>query len=255
MTHPIVRTTLYAAFLVILSVPTAAGQEFATVVVRSVKPPLEQPQTRGWVLRYGLTWEDYERIQKIDGVASLLPLRIFPQQISHQNRQCDARLVATTEDYTKFHSVALAAGQFIKDKEDQWEKGDEQRFRLVVVLGAKVAAELFPKGNAIDQTVVLNKEQYQVVGVLRIRPPRQHAANQPAEDYDRDVYIPIKTCKVRFGERVIIRQNGTRTAEEVQLHEILLQVRAPGQLKGVANTIRGLLDKLHQTKDYEVSLR
>ena len=34
-----------------------------------------------------------------------------------------------------------------------------------------------------------------------------------AEEYDNDVYIPLQTCKVRYGEKISIRSSGSRSAE------------------------------------------
>ena len=41
--------------------------------------------------------------------------------------------------------------------------------------------------------------------------------SQAAEDFNNDVYIPLNTCRVRFGEQIIIRPSGARGGEEVEL--------------------------------------
>ncbi len=230
---------------------SAQGQQPATVVVRSVKPMGDgKAMSRAWIMPHGLTWEDYERIKKLDGVVGVLPLRIFPQEVHHEAKASNARLVATTEGYAKFHDVPLAAGRFL----NQMDEGDDQRIRTVVVLGVQLAAELFPKGNAVGQSIMLNKEQYVVVGVVRNRLPRKPGANQLAEDYNRDVYMPIKTCQVRYGDKITIRQGGARTGEQVQLHQILVNVRQ-GRAEAVAKVARELLGKHHNKKDWDVSVR
>src|SRR5262249_8194859 len=102
-------------------------------------------------------------------------------------------------------------------------------------------------------SVVLNKEQYLVIGVMRERTPRGGGnAGQSAEDFNRDVYIPIKTCRTRFGERVIIRQGGSRTAEQVELHQITLTVADIDQVRGTGDLVRSLLERNHQKHDWEV---
>jgi putative ABC transport system permease protein len=139
------------------------------------------------------------------------------------------------------------------DGEDQVDEGDAQRFRTVVVLGAVVAEELFPFERAVGQTVVLNKEQYLVVGVMKERTPRgSSSSGQAAENFDRDVYIPIKTCRARFGERVVIRQGGSRTAEQVELHQITLTVNDIDQVRNTGDIVRNLLETNHQKHDWEV---
>jgi putative ABC transport system permease protein len=125
----------------------------------------------------------------------------------------------------------------------------------VVVLGARVAEELFPFEDVIGKTVVLNKEQYVVVGVLKERTPRgTSSASQSQEDFNKDVYIPIKTCKVRFGERVIIRQGGSRTGEQVEMHQITLTVADIDQVRSTGDLVRSLLERYHTKKDWDVSV-
>ena len=53
---------------------------------------------------------------------------------------------------------------------------------------------------------------YVVVGVLSERMPTGGTGgSQAAEDYNQDVYIPLRTCRARFGERIYIRQSGSRS--------------------------------------------
>ncbi len=80
----------------------------------------------------------------------------------------------------------MAVGRFLVDGEDQVDEGDDQRFRTVIVLGSRVAEELFPFEDVIGQTVVLNKEQYVVIGVIKERTPRgTSSAGSSQEDSTR----------------------------------------------------------------------
>src|SRR5205085_11426253 len=117
-----------------------------TVIARSVKPldVSTGTQSSTWVSSYGLSWDDFDRFRMIETVKGLVPMRIFPQEIRRLERVINARLVATTEDYAKINRFELAAGRFLVDGEDQVDEGDAQRFRNVVVLGSRVAEELFP---------------------------------------------------------------------------------------------------------------
>jgi putative ABC transport system permease protein len=147
----------------------------------------------------------------------------------------------------------MADGRFLIDGQDQLDEGDAKRFRLVVVLGATVADTLFPFEKVVGQTVVINKEQYLVIGVIKERTPRGDASSgQSAEDFNRDVYIPIQTCRTRFGEKVVIRQGGSRTAEQVQLHQITLTTADIDKVRSTGDLVRNLLERNHQKKDWEV---
>src|SRR5262249_10847001 len=162
----------------------------------SVKPTEETTTARrSWVINYGLTWDDYDRCGMLRTVVGKVPMRIFPQEVRRLDRVFQARVVATTEDYGKITQFQMAVGRFLVDGEDQRDEGDDQRFRNVIVLGSRVAEELFPFEEVVGQSVVLNKEQYVVVGVIKDRVPRSATAGQTDEDFNKDVYIPIKTCR------------------------------------------------------------
>jgi putative ABC transport system permease protein len=205
------------------------------------------------VARYGLTWDDYDAFALLDPVVGLVPMRIFPQEVRHVEKVFQTRLVATTEDYKRINQFEMADGRFLVDGQDQLDEGDAQRFRLVVVLGSQVAEELFPFERAVGQTVVLKAEQYLVIGVMKERTPRGGGnSGQSAEDFNRDVYIPIKTCRTRFGERVIIKQGGSRSGEQVELHQITLTISDIDKVRSSGDLVRNLLERNHQKNDWEV---
>jgi ABC-type lipoprotein export system ATPase subunit len=228
-------------------------QGTTNIIVRSVKPTDEtNVQRRSWVAQYGLIWDDYDRFKLLDTVIGRVPMRIFPQEVRHIDRTCNARLVATIEDYKRINRFEMATGRFLVDGLDQRDETDDQRFRTVAVLGARVAEELFPFEQPVGETVVINKEQYLVIGVMKDRMPRGTTGGQAAEDFNRDIYIPIRTCQTRFGERVRIIQGTSRTAESVQLHQVTLTVSDIDKVRSTGDAVRGLLQKYHNRSDWEV---
>jgi len=233
-------------------------QGTTNVIVRSIKPTDEAQAARtSWVARYGLTWDDYNRCRMLETVVGDVPMRIFDQEIRRNDRAVNARVVATTEAFGKINHFEnkMAIGRFLLDGQDQLDEGDAQRFRNVIVLGAGIAEALFPFEQAVGQSVVLNKEQWVVVGVVKERTPRGTNANgQSAEDYNKEVYIPIRTCRVRFGERIVIRQGGTKTAEQVELHQITLTISEMDKVRSTGDVIRNLLERYHTRKDWEVAV-
>jgi putative ABC transport system permease protein len=232
-------------------------QGTTNIIVRSIKPADDSSASgrRAWIANYGLIWEDYDRFQTIETVVGIVPMRIFPQEVLRLERKFNARLVATTEAYQQINSFEMAVGRFLVDGEDQTDEGDDQRYRNVVVLGARVAEELFPFEQPVGQSVVLNKHQYRVVGVIKSRTPRgTTAGGQAAEEFDKDVYIPIRTCQVRYGERVIIRTGGSRTAEQVQMHQITLTISDIDKVRSTGDVVEDLLKRYHVKKDWEVSV-
>jgi ABC-type lipoprotein export system ATPase subunit len=228
-------------------------QGTTNIIVKSRKPIDEvNTQRRSWVASYGLTWDDYDRFTLIESLVGMVPMRIFPQEVRHLDRSFQARLVGTTEDYRRINHFEMAVGRFLVDGDAPMDETDDKRFRTVVVLGARVAEELFPFEQPVGQTVVINKEQYLVVGVIKDRLPGGAGGGESSEDFNKDFYIPIRTCQTRFGERVIIRQGGSRTGESVQLHQVTLTASDIDKVRSTGDVVRSLLEKNHQRADWEV---
>jgi putative ABC transport system permease protein len=225
------------------------------VIVRSVKPTSTSSNQRAtWVAVYGLTYADYERFTTIGSVIRRVPMRIFPQEIVSTWRKYNGRVVATLPEYTEVNKIDLASGRFLTDDDNHYMDN-------VVVLGSSVADALFPHGDPIGQTVCIgnpnNKFDYEVVGVLRERAAGAAAggSSQTAEDFNSDVYIPLQTCKVRYGARIMDRRSGSRSAEEVQLSQVTLTIDDMDHVRPAGAVIRDLLERYHDKgNDWSVTV-
>ena len=231
-------------------------QGTTNVIVSSVKPvDTSASATLRWNVSYGLTWEDFERFKLIDTVVGQVPMRIIPQEARHIGRKVSARVVATTEAYAKINHFEMAAGRFLRDGEDAADEGDGQRLRNVVVLGSGVARELFPFEEALGKAVVINKAEYFVVGVIKDRLPRGITGGRESEEsYNLDVYMPIRTCRVRFGERVLFRQGSSIVNEQVELHQITLTISEIDHVRSTGSLVGEMLKRGHTRKDWRVAV-
>jgi putative ABC transport system permease protein len=226
------------------------------VIVRSIKPvEVSSSQRPTWVANYGLTWEDFERFKSIETVVGQVPMRIFPQEVRRQDKVVNARIVATTESYATINRFEMALGRFIIDGHDQADERDAQRLRNVVVLGSGVAEELFPFEEVVGQAVVINKAEYVIIGVIKDRMPRgSSGSGEGTEDFNMDIYMPISTCLVRFGERIRITQGTSRSAEQVELHQITLTVSDIDKVKSTGDVIVDMLKRYHTKKEWTVAV-
>jgi putative ABC transport system permease protein len=233
-------------------------QGATNIIVRSVKPPDDSSsQRRTFVATYGLTYKDYDHFGILtrpgpDGeppiVNRMVPMRTFPQEIRRFQYMLNGRVVGTTGLYQEVHKFeVLPGGRFLVEK-------DEHEMADVVVLGSNVAEILFPFENPLGKTVVLNRHDYTVVGVLDER-LASGSAGQGGEEYNNDVYVPLSTCRARFGERIYLRTSGSRSAEQVELHQITLTVSEMDRVRAVGRTIGDLLDSNHgYKKDWGVTI-
>jgi len=224
-------------------------QGATNIMVRSVKPA--DDSSRGQMQRiaiYGLTWTDYDCLKTIPTVVRMVPMRILaPQQIRHLERVDNGRVVATTSDYAVVNKVKLAAGRFLTDEDDHYMKN-------VAVLGAKVADRLFPFEDPVGKTVRMGTMTspffYSVVGVLEDRVPTSAVggSSQTAEDFNHDVYIPMRTGLGRFGKAVLMRQSGAFHAEQVELSQVTLTVTDMESVRPAGEVVKDLLTRYHGAK-------
>ena len=212
------------------------------IQVHSVKPA-DDDGLRTRVSTFGLTHKDYDGIAELDFVSALTPVRSFPCEVRRNAGLSVAQLVATTKDYADTLGLKLAGGRFLSAE-------DDESARNVAVIGADVADTLCRGEDPLGQTVIINKHAYVIVGVLRdVRP-----GGISAEKLDGSVFIPLNTCKQRFGERVLIRQSSRFRVEAVQLHEILVTVRDASRIRATVAAIGALLEKSHPRRDWALQI-
>ncbi len=242
-----------------------ARQGATNIIVRSIKPPDDAfSQRRSFVASYGLTEKDYDAFKKIETVVDHVPMRVFPQEVRRLHRMHLSRVVATTEDYPKVNRLEMLIGRFLLDSDDFESQADDVSMRNVCVLGSDIADSLFPFESPLGQTIVLNKQHYIVVGVVAERMPTGGSGgSQAAEEFNSDIYIPFKTCLVRFGSTIYIRTSGSRSGEQVKYHQITLKItdREKEQddswmikVKEAGRAVQDWLIANHYRKDWAVTI-
>ena len=54
---------------------------------------------------------------------------------------------------------------------------------------------------------------------------RTQSGQMEGEPLDNNLYLPLSTCRARFGETIIRRSTGSMEIETVELHQITVQMR------------------------------
>jgi putative ABC transport system permease protein len=219
------------------------------IIIRSVKPPDDSStQRRTMIAAYGLTYGDYERFLTIGSVIRRVPMRIFPKEIVHLENTTNGRVVATLPEYQEVNKLDLASGRFLTQDDDHYMLN-------FCVLGSHIADKLFPFEDPLGQSVRIEHYFYKVVGVLKDRMPTGGSGgSQAAEDFNNDVYLPLGTCKARFGEKIYNRQSGSRSGEMVQLSQVTLTVTDMDKVRPAGDVVRELLDRYHLKRDWAVTI-
>ncbi|HEV3259422.1 MAG TPA: ABC transporter permease [Gemmataceae bacterium] len=228
------------------------------IIIRSVKPPDDSSTTRRTrIAQYGLTNGDYHRLLTIGTVTRHVPMRIFSQEVRHGALMLNGRAVGTTPVYAEVNKLELSVGRFLTEHDGHYRIN-------VAVLAANTADKLFPFEDPIGQSVRLDKYFYTVVGVVKPRMPTGGTGgSQAAEVFDNDVYIPLETFNVRFGEKTILRTTGSMNAEQVELSQITLTIGSNtdvmdevlrDKVRSAGSVVHQLLETYHPKTDYAVTI-
>jgi putative ABC transport system permease protein len=225
------------------------------VILRSIKPiddvnPSRRNNGESPVFAYGLTHEDFRRIvATVPSVVGATPVREFRQNVRHLDREIEGRVVGADPDFLKVTNQAIAQGRFFADL-------DLARFRNVAVLGAEAAEKLFPLGEPVGKSIRIGETNYYVViGVTSYKAPSGGTGSSlSAQDFNRDVCIPITTDRARFGEVLVSEKQGTMSFEKIQLSQITVAVDAMANVKRTAEALESLLGQFHPRKDYSITV-
>jgi putative ABC transport system permease protein len=222
------------------------------IIVRSVKPSEEAQATAGRparVLNYGLKYSDFDRmVETIPTIRKVLPVREIRKQIRRGSLYLDGRVVGTTHDYAEFNLLQVEKGRFLTTS-------DNEKYQNYAVLAAETAEKLFPYENPLNQSVKLGSDYYTVVGVTAKRASSAGIGGSlAAQDFNRDVYIPLNTCKLRFGEKIVDNRSGSMQAEETQLTQITIQVNTIRDVLPTVPLIRSSWEPFHPKKDVEMTV-
>jgi putative ABC transport system permease protein len=221
------------------------------IIVRSVKPNEDNQRSNNQGLyTYGLTYRDLERIQDtIPTITAITPLREFRKDIRYLDKKLDGRVVSVTPNYLVMNGLKLSSGRFISDV-------DNERFANVAVLGNETAEILFPLSEPLGYSIrVGDSHFYQVIGVTEKRAPSAGVGSSlAAQDFNRDVYIPFNTDKVRFGSVVTYFGASSVSFEKLEISQLTLTVDKMENVKKTAELISGTLEQFHTKKDTAVTV-
>jgi putative ABC transport system permease protein len=129
-------------------------------------------------------------------------------------------------------------------------EADNEKYQNYAVLASDTATSLFPFDDPINQTVKLGTDYYTVVGVTKERASTAGIGGSlAAQDFNKDVYIPLNTCRLRFGERINNSRAGSQEYEETQLTQITLQVGSIDQVTPSVPIIDAAVTPYHPKKD------
>ena len=254
-----------ASVIVMLAVGEAARYEAvrqiqelgaANILLRSVKPSddKKRDEDENAFLLFGITPADAKRIaDTIPTVVSIMPVRQYTKDVRYHAQVAECRVVSVLPNFATINNVQIGRGRFITQR-------DNDNFDNVAVLGAAAAAELFPVEDPLGKSIQIgggglseSLQYFRVVGVTEHRAVSTGAGNAlGGQDYNRDVYIPFETDRVRIGQELVSAKSGNFKVERIDISQLTVIVDRMEHVKKTAEVIESTMEQFHPRKDYEV---
>ena len=227
------------------------------LIIETVKPPAQDTDSGNveTVRSYGLTYADAESIRNtIPDIEVAVPIRQIDQEARYLNRKTSIRIIGTIPWYTTISPVRVIAGRFLSSI-------DLNHQLSVCVIDEQVARVLFAFDDPMGNDVRIQGSFYRVVGITGSAASangQNGLLNNKALPISSkggvtgNIYIPLTTAKVRFGELQFNISGGNRSAESVELQKITIKVDKAEQVLPMRDIVDTLLDRLHEKNDYHI---
>jgi putative ABC transport system permease protein len=222
-----------------------AGLGASNIIVRTIKPSSDEVQDGG----YGLTRDDYDRLRAtVPTIEKMIPIRVVPREFRFRTRKFEGRCVGCTPDYADVTRLFVDRGRFLSD-------ADLAEDRNYCVLAAEAAERLFPFGDPLGKEIMIDEDFYRVVGVMKPRAPSAGIGGSiAAEDFSRDVYIPITTMRTRVGDIDVVTKPGQFQRDMFELSQITIQVKHRDLVLPTVDVVRDTIARYHTMADYGVTV-
>lgn len=253
-----------AAVIAMLAVSEGASyeaqQQFrdlgaTNILLKSVKPvEVEESSNSGFgppqAAVYGLTYGDIRTIEAtIPGVTNVIASRIVKKNVWNLGRSMNTDVVGTSVDYPTSRNYNLRSGRFFS----QAELRDHAN---VVVLSDEVAQQLFPIDNPLGQSLRIDGDYYNIVGIMESEGFSNLGQNQAGSSNAAPsrIFMPITSSRSRFGETSTRQTAGGVESETVELHEAIIQVEDQDTVIEMGEVIEQILARRHGDMDYAVEV-
>lgn len=172
---------------------------------------------------HDLTLHDVQSLKReILDLELTAPISMGTETVRRGERSRQVPVVGTTAEFYEARALRLQAGRFLPS-------GDLRRGAPVVVLGKRVADELFPHENPVGHFVRVGTWRMRVIGVLAKR------GVQLAMDMDDIVLVPVAT--------------GMKLFNRHSLYRVLMRVHSTAELSRACQRIVALLTERHGEED------
>ena len=226
------------------------------IIVNSVRPQQTTQVAEGEntvMLEFGIKRRDMSIIQKtIPHLVDVIPLREVAHEVTYHDRKTAATVLGTTD--TLFHNVNLdlqPGGRALVGH-------DLETAAKVCVIGDDIARALFPLMDPLGETLVVQNQgtgaiPYRVVGVLSpVKTAGAPARGTQERNFNRDIYIPLRTANDRYGDKILKRTSGSREFLNVELSGLFVVVDEVENVLKTSEMVKRVFERTHDKDDYDI---
>jgi len=173
-----------------------------------------------------LTIADTEAVRRqAIGVREVAPISMGAAPFEARGRSRDVYVIGTTESYQRIRNVDVAIGRFLPP-------GDPRRGERVVVIGSKLAREIFDDANPLGEVVRIGQARFRVIGVLS---PKGQSLGV---EFDEIAFVPVATGLQLFNQSSLIR--------------VMLQANDAASVPALMEQARTILMDRHRDEDFSM---
>jgi len=201
------------------------------IIISSRKSAEEEATSteRSHMSIYGLTYEDYRRIESsFSNIQQTAPVKLTRKDSRLRERVLELRIVGTTPEWFKLVPREILAGRVLLES-------DQEKQAPVAVLTEFGARKILAAESTIGQTVRMGSDQFEIVGIVKSESGQ--AGNIQIPDQEVDAYIPIEVARRYFGDIFTKRTSGGDEREMVELHQIIVQADNSKKVEAVAANV------------------
>jgi macrolide transport system ATP-binding/permease protein len=173
-----------------------------------------------------MTSADAEAIKDLANVSGSMPAVWEAGTLRHGNTDINVEVIGTTAEFRAVHNWDAAKGAF-------FTKEDEISGNAVMLLGATLAAKLFPDiADPSGSHVLVNNIPFLVTGVLASK-----GLSERGTDRDNNAVLPLRTATMRlYGKE--------------DLSEVVVSIADMSRLNETKDAIKALLIRRHGREDF-----
>ncbi|MPQ49260.1 FtsX-like permease family protein [Marinifilum sp. N1E240] len=209
------------------------------IIIRDKDLSDEELETARAKFSQGLSLEDVEAIKNIvPQVENIAPQAEKSSDVKYQDKSVKSNLIGITPEFSKILNYTTELGSFIT--QDHYD-----RQLKVCVIGSDIAAKFFYVNDPIGQSIKIDDQWLEVIGVLKSKSLFTETVGELASrDLNSDIYIPLSTFNGRFEKEKELAS---------ELKQITVKVKDSKNITKIAEIIENLVSRHHfENQDFSI---